>query len=391
MKNSKILQRAQFTGLIDRRSSIERSFLWQRKYQGVAIRISLRTKISEQALNRYAQISSAFIKLKQLNSSALIMKMNLTSLRDKLVDNTLLDSLQQLSGVIVNSQAKTTTMSASMPLISEVAQEWVSEMERDWAPKTKKLNENRVTHFIKWIKDVPIGDITKKDISEYKHHLDESFKSTQTRQSTLSTVSSVFNFAMDKREYISKNPIKGMLYRNVETMNKKESISKADHLKAIERVKDGELKWLMQILWNTGLRIGEAVQLRTSDYIEVDGIPCISINSDDGKTLKNQSSTRDIPIHRDLIDLGILDVKPTFHWTTAGSAADRVRLAFKAIGIKRTSHCYRYSVSDRLRDLEDIPDHVRYSILGHAHETMTDRVYRNKQPTALMKKAIDSI
>lgn len=372
-----------YPGLIDRRSKSECSFLWQRKYKGVVLRISLRTKDEGQALNRYVNLTSAFIKLKQLGIPPLTIKSNLNSLRDRFVDSHLLESICQM--VSPTQQAEVTLS----PSLSHTLKEWVSEMDRDWSPQTMKLNEDRVLGFIKWKGDVHLHDVTKKDISEYKLHLDKAYKSPHTRQSGLTSISGLFNFAINKRGYLNKNPLKGMLYKNVKSLSKKENITPAEHLLALENTKDAELKWLMNILWYTGMRIGEAAQLSKKDYVIVDGIHCFSINDDGDKTIKNSNSIRCVPIHKDLIEFGIMEIKPVFHWRTVGSAGDRVRIAFKKVNLKRTPHCYRYSMSDRLRDLVDIPDHVRYSILGHAHSTTTDKVYRNKQPITLMKNAID--
>jgi hypothetical protein len=45
-----------------------------------------------------------------------------------------------------------------------------------------------------------------------------------------------------------------------------------------------------------------------SDFVEVDGVPCIRINDDIvGQSLKNDASSRTIPVHPELVRLGLLD------------------------------------------------------------------------------------
>ena len=50
---------------------------------------------------------------------------------------------------------------------------------------------------------------------------------------------------------------------------------------------------------------------------------------------------------------------------------NKISNAYKSIGLKRTSHCYRQSMSNRLRDTD--ADHsTRAFILGHAAHGITD-------------------
>ncbi|QMF92845.1 hypothetical protein HVY71_12575 [Citrobacter freundii] len=391
-----------YTGLVDRREKAERSFLWQRRYKNKLLRISLRTKEKRVAVQRYAQVTSAFIQLKSIGVSGDALHASLCNVRDKAVDQYALEALSDALGGSVSvsnamvqhkpveavTEAPVKAMNTS-PLLSDVLDEWVREMDGEWAERTKKLNKRVAMRFIEWKGDVPISIITKKDVSQYKAYLEQKYEAPRTRQDALIKASGILTFAVNKRDYIVKNPFHGMFYKNLENTNEKESVTKEEHKLVCDSLKDEELKWMLHVLWYTGMRIGEVIQLRPEDYREIDGVPCFSVNTEDGKTLKTSSSIRDIPIHSDLIEMGIMEVKPTFHWKKSNSAGERINQAFKSIELKRTAHCYRYAMSDRLRELSDIPDHVRFTLLGHAHKTTTDRIYRSKQPIELMKNAID--
>ena len=66
--------------------------------------------------------------------------------------------------------------------------------------------------------------------------------------------------------------------------------------------------WLPLLAAFTGARLGELGQLRVSDVRRRDGIDYVDINTvDEGKSLKNTSSRREIPIHPELVRLGFLD------------------------------------------------------------------------------------
>jgi integrase len=72
--------------------------------------------------------------------------------------------------------------------------------------------------------------------------------------------------------------------------------------------------WLIPLALHTGARLGELCQLTLSDFIAVDGITCIRINEEDeGKHLKNKNSSRLVPVHSFLIEIGLMRYVETLH------------------------------------------------------------------------------
>ena len=73
------------------------------------------------------------------------------------------------------------------------------------------------------------------------------------------------------------------------------------------RRKDIARFWIPIIALYHGCRQNEICQLNVDDVVQEKGIPCFSINSNgEDKSLKNKSSSRVIPIHPKLIDMGFL-------------------------------------------------------------------------------------
>jgi integrase len=64
--------------------------------------------------------------------------------------------------------------------------------------------------------------------------------------------------------------------------------------------------WLPLLALYAGLRIEEAAQLHLDDIACRDGIWILKINSNGEKSLKNDNAAREIPIHPELIRLGLL-------------------------------------------------------------------------------------
>jgi hypothetical protein len=54
--------------------------------------------------------------------------------------------------------------------------------------------------------------------------------------------------------------------------------------------------------------VAEVGQLALADFVEVESIPCIIITNEGlGQSVKNDASVRTIPLHPDLIRLGLLN------------------------------------------------------------------------------------
>lgn len=367
-------------------------YLWRKKLNNRTLSVSLRTRLPEIAKFRAQKLTIQYVRIKELSLPFESLRKALKSYRDRLVDDALLMVLE--CGSDMSTMPITTVYEKAVHPVSEVLEEWCEDNRADWKLRTEKLNRRSVNLFIEWAKRHSIKnveDVTKQHIADFKRFLDERYQAPRSRQDALIKLQALFNFCIDKRDYLTANPVKGMTYSKVTSINHKteitpseyEKVMKTDYVKGYE-----DLKWLLAILWNTGMRIGEAIQLRPEDFRIVDGIKCISINTEDGKQVKNETSIRDIPISEALLQMGIWDTKPRLGWTKNNAAGSRIAFAFKQIGIEHSSHDFRYSLSNRLRDC-DVADSVRYSILGHAHKTTSDRVYKTRQPLKQMLLALN--
>lgn len=367
-------------------------YLWRKKLNNRTLSVSLRTRLPEIAKFRAQKLTIQYVRFKELSLPFESLRNALKSYRDRLVDDALLMVLE--GGSDMSTMPLTTVYEKAVHPVSEVLEEWCEDNRADWKLRTEKLNRRSVNLFIEWAKRHSIKnveDVTKQHIADFKRFLDERYQAPRSRQDALIKLQALFNFCIDKRDYLTANPVKGMTYSKVTSIKHKTEITPSEYEKVMntDYVKGYEdLKWLLAILWNTGMRIGEAIQLRPEDFRIVDGIKCISINTEDGKQVKNETSIRDIPISEALLQMGIWDTKPRLGWTKNNAAGSRIAFAFKQIGIEHSSHDFRYSLSNRLRDC-DVADSVRYSILGHAHKTTTDRVYKTRQPLKQMLLALN--
>ena len=315
-------------------------YLWRKKLNNRTLSVSLRTRLPEIAKFRAQKLTIQYVRIKELSLPFESLRNALKSYRDRLVDDALLMVLE--GGSDMSTMPITTVYEKAVHPVSEVLEEWCEDNRADWKLRTEKLNRRSVNLFIEWAKRHSIKnveDVTKQHIADFKRFLDERYQAPRSRQDALIKLQALFNFCIDKRDYLTANPVKGMTYSKVTSIKHKTEITPSEYEKVMETdyVKGYEdLKWLLAILWHTGMRIGEAIQLRPEDFRIVDGIKCISINTEDGKQVKNETSIRDIPISEALLQMGIWDTKPRLGWTKNNAAGSRIAFAFKQIGIEHS-------------------------------------------------------
>ena len=164
--------------------------------------------------------------------------------------------------------------------------------------------------------------------------------------------------------------------------------------------------WLPLLALFTGGRLGELGQLLVRDIKKEGDIWYLSINEhDDGKQLKNKSSTRLIPIHQKLIKFGFLKyieslksnkVFPELTVDTHGSLTGNWSKWFsrykKSIGLtdkRKVFHSFRHTFKDALRNSE-VDEALSDALTGHTNGSV-GRQYGQGYTLEKLNKAIQSI
>ncbi|EKS7420979.1 hypothetical protein ABEJ01_03375 [Enterobacter ludwigii] len=250
-------------------------FVWKKRIDGNTIYISLKTRDLKTAQARGVSLTGKWVMCKPLNLSFMAMKQTLRKHRDEMVDRALLETLEVGIPTISQTQnveSETVAQIRETHSLTDALEEWCKEMKPDWKPRTEKLNRRSIDLFIEWAKKLhihTIEDVNKEAISSFKKYLDERYEAPRSRQDALIKVHALFSFCVDKRDWLQSNPVKGMLYSKVVTVNEKTEISPETYSRVMEGYYvnnyQGKLKELLMILWNTGMRIGEAIQLRPED------------------------------------------------------------------------------------------------------------------------------
>jgi len=133
----------------------------------------------------------------------------------------------------------------------------------------------------------------------------------------LANLTAMMNWAI-REEWLETNPAKGLVDKNLPRLQRRGFAPK--ELKVLfaalaEERADGSWKfWLPVLGLYTGARLNELCQLHAQDIRHASGIDYIAISEFEAsgrraadKQVKTPSSTRNVPIHPDLVKLGFLD------------------------------------------------------------------------------------
>lgn len=235
--------------------------------------------------------------------------------------------------------------------------------------------------------------VTKDDIRRWRSALKERGLTNNTWNNRLSLVNQVFMWGVSEGK-LKEAPTEG---QRLAKSKGKERLPFDDEqaaaiLKAARDAKRASVRWAHWIMAFSGMRVGEVLQLLTTDVRQEDGIWYLSVNEDDvGKSVKT-STRRHVPLHPALITEGFLEYfkkqpqgAPLFPDKRPDKFGQRGGDAWKVTGrfVRATvgitdprfapDHSWRHRLEDQLRDVE-APEDVRDAIAGHARRT-TGRSY----------------
>lgn len=159
--------------------------------------------------------------------------------------------------------------------------------------------------------------------------------------------------------------------------------------------------WAPLIALFTGCRLSEIGQLRVDDIMDLHDIPHFSIRDDaEDQHLKTNASRRWVPVHPELIALGLLDfvqrqgkgrLFPGWSMSADGYLSSSYSTWFSRLlsnaeikTDKKSFHSFRHNVADALDEVVEAG--VRDKFLGHVSGKVRDR-YGSKPPKRAWSEA----
>lgn len=298
-------------------------------------------------------------------------------------------------------------------IVTQDPRERLSDLYERWKlfkrpkPKTELEWRLSIERFVALVGDKPVAAITRADVVAFRDARLSKVKPA-TVQKDLTALKTVLDRAVET-ETIERNPAAGIDLPNLDHRQDEDDDKRrpytASNLQTIFKLPvftegarpdggGGEAAfWLPLIALFSGLRLSEIAQLLLSDVHEDQVTPFFDIGlKGGGKSLKNRTSRRQMPIHPKLIELGILDyvarlrsagqsrLFPQITPTKLGSAggnwakwwARYVRgetASTRGRGIPKDDaqvfHSFRHNFKDACRAAE-LPKEVHDRLTGHS-------------------------
>lgn len=224
--------------------------------------------------------------------------------------------------------------------------------------------------------DKDLRAFTKADANKFRDALIDRGLAGSSITRILGTVRSVANFAAAEMGIPITNPFGGVYFDRRAGVLDREPL-KTETIIAVQRQclrLDDELRWLVALVSDTGMRLAEAAGLSLDDLVIDEAIPKVIVQEHPWRRLKTSGSAREVPlagaslwaakrIHEAVA--GSEHAFPRYNsrgTTNSNSASAALNKWLRPMVPARcTMHSFRHSMRDRLRAVEcpsDIADQL---------------------------------
>ena len=212
-----------------------------------------------------------------------------------------------------------------------------------------------------------LEEYCRSDATQFRDYLFAKGLNGASVARVFGTVRAVINLALSEFGLSIVNPFSNVYFDQSQGVKKRIPVKPED----IEKVQqecykaDDEKRWLIALIADTGIRLGEGAGLLRSDFVEQDGILCVNIRPHPWRSLKTASSERLVPLvgsskwAAERILAQSTESRFAFpnyndgKRTNANSASAALNKWLKSkIGRGYTIHSFRHSMRDRLRAVE---------------------------------------
>jgi site-specific recombinase XerD len=166
-------------------------------------------------------------------------------------------------------------------------------------PKSFEAAAKRTCNYIiKIAGNKPLGSYSRTDALHFRDWLVDRGLSGSSVTRNFSYIKAVFNFAASEYALDIKNPFIGVYHDRSLGVVKRKPIpfSEILNIQAECRNIDDDLRWLIALLSDTGMRLAEGAGLIKSDIFLDAEIPFVRIQKHPWRNLKTKASEREVPL-----------------------------------------------------------------------------------------------
>ena len=154
-----------------------------------------------------------------------------------------------------------------------------------------------IDYVIKCLGCRPIDQYTSADAAKYRDWLVEKGLASSSVKRVFSSVKAIVNLAINELGVDAKNPFSGVYLASRDDAKKRKPLS-SKSLKSLQAIclgADDDLRWLVALISDTGMRLAEAAGLHVDDIVLGD-ISYVCVKPHAWRSLKTVSSERRIPL-----------------------------------------------------------------------------------------------
>lgn len=188
--------------------------------------------------------------------------------------------------------------SSIAPTISE-AKELYIQVKGTNKSRAFSLSANRIVRYlISCHGNKPVTDYKSTDAAQFRDWLAKRRLSKSSIHRAFSVIKAIVNLAISELGLECRNVFSGIYLPEVDDAKKRLSV-KGGTLKKIQAEcmrQDDELRWLLGIISDTGMRLAEAAGLTIDDLVLDSAVPHVIVRKHQHRPLKTESSERLIPL-----------------------------------------------------------------------------------------------
>ncbi len=236
---------------------------------------------------------------------------------------------------------------------------------------------NRNTGYVtKLLGDRPVSSYSSNEAAQFRDWCIDKGMGIKTVKRVFSSIRAIINLAIAEEGLDCSNAFAKTYFPDDENTQVRQPISTQDIKKVQSLCKeiDDEMRWLISLISDTGMRLGEAAGLLKDDIKLDDRIPYIDLKPNLWRSLKTKGSQRLIPLTKEALWAckRLLEANDDSIFAFPRYCDERGCKANSASGALNkwlhqyvpdncVIHCFRHSLRDRLRAVDcpsDIVDAI---------------------------------
>jgi integrase len=314
--------------------------------------------------------------------------------------------------------------------VGELAAAYVKRQSATGEWKNVEERSKVVERFVEWLgADTPLSTVNPEVCEGILEVFSERGLARTTQNKELSWLRALFNYGV-KREWLNRNPANGLKVKEPSARDQRVPFTDDDLRtlfgpdfaaaavarpvgSAAKGAKQGERVYMPERYWGSllglysGLRLGEVIRLRTDNFAEVDGVLCLSVEPDPDDSLKTDASRRLVPVHSQLLALGLMEFvgeqeasgeeyvfsrakKLNCPEATLSNWFRRYRRKVGVADKRKVFHSFRHTFRQHLSD-SGAQDSTVTDLLGHAHRSITHSRYGKSANVARLREAVEAL